>query len=552
MKSDPERPLDVPGPGDVHPDVAAALGVLPSGPETDEPEVDQRVREAVVKGFVWTVGTAGVVWGILYLLLDAPGAAVYPFGFSILTALNALAYRATARFRAFAWVEILLILFTPFFLTLHLGGFAPSGAVFLWSSLAPLGAMFVLGRAQGALMFGAFVVAAFASVVVQGRIGSDVVLAPIVVEAFAFLNVVAVSGAAVVIVARFVGTSAQLERQQRQLRQLEQAYLSQELVMRQQERLATLGRLSAGVAHELNNPAAAAVRATQQLSGVIERIADHPARLLESGLDASALERVGTAVRGTPPDDPLTRSDRAESLGEWLESHDVDDAWELADHLVEAGIESHGLDAAAQSIDPHQLVAAARWIADATHSRHLVMDVRQCADRISKIVRALKGYSHMDRAGDHQPVDVTVGLDDTLIVLGSKVRDIAVNREYEPELPEVWGNAGELNQVWTNLIANAAEAGARAITLRAGRADRCVRVEVEDDGQGIPPDLIGRVFDPFVTTKAPGQGTGLGLNLAHRTITEGHHGSITVESAAGRTRFSVTLPVRQAAGSDVP
>jgi signal transduction histidine kinase len=167
---------------------------------------------------------------------------------------------------------------------------------------------------------------------------------------------------------------------------------------------------------------------------------------------------------------------------------------------------------------------------------------------VSEIVLALKGYRHMDRSSFGR-VDLRRGLEDTLVILRSQLTGVEVRREFAPDLPSVDGNAGELNQVWTNLIANAADAlnGSGTLTLRLAPARGSVRVEVEDDGPGIPGDLIERVFDPFMTTKPPGEGTGLGLNLAHRTVTDAHGGTITVASRPGCTRFVVTLPIERGA-----
>jgi signal transduction histidine kinase len=531
----------------MQPDTSNATETLPRPTsEPAAPDVDRRIREVVVLRFAWTLGGAGVVWGGLYLLLGATGAALYPLAFSLFTIANGFVYRATRRFRLFAGVEVALILIVPALLSVRLGGFAASGAVILWSSLAPLGAMMVLGRRAAVWAIAGFIAAAATSVAVQGRVQPGDVLPPLAIEMFAFLNVIAVSGVAVATVRTFVDTTAELGRQQEKLRQLERAYLSQELLMRQQERLATLGRLSAGVAHELNNPAAAASRATEQLAAVVDRMGTHPAGLLDAGLTAEQLERVRAATRGDATNDPLERSDRAEALAQWLQAGGVAEPWELAEALVDMGADRDALGAAGNGLEPEQVVAAARWIADTEQSLRLLGDVRRSAQRISEIVRALKGYSHMDRAAE-QHVDVIAGIEDTLVILRSKLGSITIRREFETDLPAIWGNAGELNQAWTNLIANAAEAldGKGTITLRVSGMDTGVRIEVEDDGPGIPPEIMHCVFEPFVTTKPPGEGTGLGLNLVHRTIVERHRGTIDVQSKPGCTRFTITLPAHQ-------
>ncbi len=189
------------------------------------------------------------------------------------------------------------------------------------------------------------------------------------------------------------------------------------------------------------------------------------------------------------------------------------------------------------------MVAAVQWIADVARANDLLREVRTSTGRITEIVGALKGYSHMDRAAQ-AVVDIESGLDDTLVILKSKLSGIEVRRVRQTDLPSVVGNAGELNQVWTNLIANAAEAldGRGIIVIESAADIDDVTVTVQDDGPGIPNDLLDRVFDPFVTTKAPGEGTGLGLNLVHQIVVDRHGGRISVESVPGCTRFEVSLP----------
>jgi signal transduction histidine kinase len=258
------------------------------------------------------------------------------------------------------------------------------------------------------------------------------------------------------------------------------------------------------------------------------------------------LQRVLDSADGRPPDDPLERSDRVDALAGWLGDAGAEAPWDLAEALADVGLEREALESTGITLAPRQQLAVVRWVAEACRARKLLGEVRSSAARISDIVRALKGYSHMDRASE-QRVDVVAGIEDTLVMLRAKLAGIRVERAFDTDLPEVWGNAGELNQVWTNLIANAAEAldGSGAITLRVRATAEGVRVDVEDDGPGIAPDLVDRVFDPFVTTKPPGEGTGLGLNLVHGTIVERHHGSVTVESRPGCTCFTVTLPAQR-------
>jgi signal transduction histidine kinase len=327
-----------------------------------------------------------------------------------------------------------------------------------------------------------------------------------------------------------------LER--KRLRDLEQAYVRQGLALRQHDKLATLGRLSAGVAHELNNPAAAVLRSAGQLVELLRG---------PSCLPADSIVRpellVGLVDR-RPPSDPLDRADREEALERAVDGLGVGEPWRLAVDLAEVGLEPGDLTAFA-SAGPGEAAVQLRWLADRLRAARLAGEVSLSAGRIAEIVGALRSYAYLDRSV-RQEVDLVRGIDDTLVVLRSALTEgVAVRRELAPDLPTVSGYGGQLNQVWTNLIDNAVQAmgGQGALTLRAHHDDGWVTVEVEDDGPGIDPDLQGSIFDPFVTTKPPGQGTGLGLSIVHQIVTEGHGGRIEVDSRPGRTTFRVHLPV---------
>ena len=338
----------------------------------------------------------------------------------------------------------------------------------------------------------------------------------------------------------------------KKLRDLEKAYLQQEVMLRQSEKLATLGKLSAGLAHELNNPAAATQRGAAQLQAAIRGLQEAHRRLgpldLSPGqeekllaLDRRAAERAKKPLRI----DTLTRSDRESDLEAWLDNQGFDNAWEVAPTLGSLGYEVSELEPMAGQFTPDQLPAVVDWLKDTYEVYSLLDEISQGAGRISELVQALKGYSYLDQA-PIQAVDIHEGLDSTLVILRSKLTpEITVHRDYCENLPHIQAFGSQLNQVWTNLIDNAIDAvdGQGQVTLRTRYDDEWVIVEVEDDGSGIADDALPHLFDPFYTTKPPGSGTGLGLNISHNIIVQKHGGRIDVDSRPGRTRFTVRIPI---------
>jgi signal transduction histidine kinase len=340
--------------------------------------------------------------------------------------------------------------------------------------------------------------------------------------------------------------------QKKKLRDLEQAYLEQELMLRQSEKLATLGRLSAGMAHELNNPAATVARGAEQLRTVFARLQESYLALGRLGFDGEPLQRLmqleqrARRQAGLPLGlDPLAYSDREEAFRAWLERRDVDGVWELAPALAMLEYEPQELDELLEFCDKHELKLVLTWLSNSYNMYAILEEVGQGATHVTDIVKALKTYTYLDQA-PIQSVDVHEGLDNTLILLRSKLREgVTVRREYDPAVPRIEAYGSQLNQVWTNLIDNAVSAmgGKGQMVIRTRREDPWVRVEIEDSGKGIEPDVLPHIFDPFFTTKQPGEGTGLGLNISHNIIVQKHGGQISVDSRPGTTRFTVRLPI---------
>ena len=323
--------------------------------------------------------------------------------------------------------------------------------------------------------------------------------------------------------------------------------------LRQQEKLAALGRMAAGLAHELNNPAAAVRRAAAQLDETVDdaqcaalRLHEHPLAPEQQAL----LDRLHTESRAycatAAPMRPLERSGLEDEVADWLEDHGVAEAWKLAPTLVEGGVSPARLEEVAEGMGAERLGDTVQWLASTLAAAALLREVVQSADRISFLVHSIKEYSHLDQAPELQEVDLHAGLESTLTLLHHKLkRGIEVVREYDRTLPRVCVYPGELNQVWTNLIDNAVDAmkGSGRLVVRTARDGDHATVEIADDGPGIPQELRTRIWEPFFTTKGVGEGSGLGLDIVRRIVHRRHGGTIRVDSRPGETRFRISLPI---------
>ncbi|MBD2753161.1 ATP-binding protein [Spirosoma validum] len=330
----------------------------------------------------------------------------------------------------------------------------------------------------------------------------------------------------------------------------------------QTEKMASLGRLSAGLAHELNNPVAAVVRSVDTLKSHLRATPEAFKTVMSLDLTDEQVDSVRTVFFGKVDQQlaadvkkPLTlleRSSREDDLTDWLDDHGIDDSLDLAGPLVEFGVSVDDLDWLLEKIGDENLVGVVNWIVNNLVTEKLVLDIGEASKRIAMLVNSIKNYTHMDRGGGKEVVQLGEGIRNTLTLLEHKVKSkhIELNVLIPDGLPTVCGWPGELNQVWTNLIDNAIDAmpdgGKLEISSQPDRQAEgleFVLTKVIDNGPGIPADIQDKIFEPFFTTKPIGKGTGLGLDIVQGVIKH-HNGSIKVNSKPGRTEFSICLPVQ--------
>jgi len=329
------------------------------------------------------------------------------------------------------------------------------------------------------------------------------------------------------------------------------ARLSQnDALLHQQERMAALGTLSAGLAHELNNPAAAAQRSASDLSKTLVKLQVLTHRMESTAFRESQADWLDVFMQDASRRfssplkfNTLERIELVDQLQTWLEANSIASAWEFAPAMVNFGWNSEELEKLKGSVC---FDLAIEWLGIGCMTVGLLQEVQQATGRISQIVQAMKSYTYLDQAPLLE-VDVHEGLENTLVIMQHKLKNgVTIKRDYSTNLPRIEAYASELNQVWTNIIDNAVDAmnGKGEITLRTYEDGHHVIVEIIDIGPGIPDEIQSRIYEPFFTTKAPGKGTGLGLHISHDIIANRHHGQLLVESKPGETKFKAVLPIQ--------
>jgi signal transduction histidine kinase len=326
-------------------------------------------------------------------------------------------------------------------------------------------------------------------------------------------------------------------------------------IIQQNEKMMALGKLSAGLAHELNNPAASIVRNAASLKKHLQLQPETFAKLVALKLDGEKIAAVKNEIAGILEKQGNThislrdRNRLEDELSEWFEEHDIENGYEMAETFVEQGFKTTDLDCIYNCVTKTAASDVFSWMHDTVISEKMVADIHDASQRIADLISSIKTFTHMDRGADRQFARVDTGIRNTLTMLGHKIRahNITVTQEYDSTLPEVKMLVGEINQVWTNLIDNAIDAmetnGKGILHIKTRRDREYAEITITDDGPGIPADVINQIFDPFFTTKEMGKGTGMGLEVVQRIIKQQHHGSVKVNSRPGHTEFVVCIPI---------
>jgi signal transduction histidine kinase len=494
---------------------------------------------------------AGIVWTTMYYFIFGwEFITLLPFVFSIVVGSSLVISHITKNHHYAIYTQIICIMFITTLIQWRIGGVFDSGFVLVWSFLGPVCALMFFSIKRSIPWFLVYLVSLTITLVFNDFFVTNGQVIRPDIQLFLFLMNMGVASTVVFTFTSYYVNVAIKEHEK--TNNLLQTNLEQELALRQNEKLATLGKLSAGVAHELNNPVAAAQRGAVHLRKAIGELEQASMQTVRLQLSLAQLVIIETQTRliqqraKQPLDiDPLTRSDLEYDIEEWLDTKGVENAWELAPMLVSIGYTREDLVKVAGNFNSEEFPVVSRLLSHTYTTYNVLEEIGHGSKRIAEIVKALKSYSYLDQAPT-QSVDIHDGLNDTLVMLGSKLKlGVEVQRDYALDVPHIEAFGSELNQVWTNIIDNAIGAmdGQGEIVIKTSRTNTCVVVEITDSGPGMPPEVQSKIFDPFYTTKAPGEGTGLGLNISHNIIVQKHKGAITVDSKPGETRFEVKLPI---------
>lgn len=322
----------------------------------------------------------------------------------------------------------------------------------------------------------------------------------------------------------------------------------------QNDKMMALGKLSAGLAHELNNPSAAIVRSAQTLSAHLKQGPDIfmqavKVQMTDEQFEAVNKVLVGQLAKGIQSYSLMEKAEKEDEVMDWLDDREIENSDAIAENLVDYGFGLEELDQIADEVEQKYLSGIFAWINQNLVTERLVDEIEEASSRINKLVSSVKSYTHMDQAPEKKPTDIHVGIENTLTMLAHKIRksNIQVHRNFDPDLPKALVFPSEMNQVWTNIIDNAIDAmensDNKELTITTTRNSQFINVVISDTGSGIPEEIQDKIFDPFFTTKEIGKGTGMGMEVVHRIVTNQHNGSVTFLTEPGHTEFSVCFPL---------
>ena len=521
------------------------------GYNADDDE-ETRLKKAILVNNSIVITVAAILWGFIYIFFNEPIAGALPFIYSIVSIVSFIVLIRTSNFNFFRFTQLAIVLLVPFLLLIAMGGFIKGSAVIIWSLLAPIGALLCNSPKSAKHWFLTYVILIIFSGILQPFLKIKNNLPDGVIYFFFVINIGTVSAIAFVALNYFVKQKGLVIELMKKNRELELAYLQQEVMLRQNEKLATLGKLSAGITHEINNPASAAQRGAEELRKNIlnlQKLQYEICKVNLSETQFNSIELLNKQLYEKPKRsndiNTLTRNNLEDEMDNWLEEKGITNSWEFASTLVDMGLTKEKLSEFSKNFSENQLPAVIASLTSIYTMRNLIEEIGLGVGRITEIVKALKSYTYMDQA-PIQSVDVHEGLDNTLAMLrGQLSKDIIVEKKYSESLPQIQAYGSELNQVWTNIIDNAIEAmnGSGKIIISTYKEDHWIVIELEDTGPGIPDEIQAKIFDPFFTTKPVGKGTGLGLNISHNIIVQKHKGKISVRSAPGDTCFQIKLPI---------
>jgi signal transduction histidine kinase len=494
---------------------------------------------------------AGTIWTVMYHAIFGWGILTFlPVCFVVIVGGAMIISHFSRNHRYTIYAQIICIIYIPSIIQWNLGGVFDSGFVLAWSFVGPICALMFFSIKQSIPWFLLFLVNLAITVLFNDFFaGRGQIVAENIRQLFLIMNLGFASIVLFIFASYYVNAAV---KEQKKSSKLLEANLQQEMILRESEKLATLGKLSAGVAHELNNPAASTQRGAEHLREAILKMEKSEFNLGQLNLSAaqrkdlqSLTQLIEQQNKAQTFMDPVRRDDLEVKIEAWLEKQGIENAWELAPALVTMGFDPEVLSNLANKFKNQNFQIIADFLCNKYTAHSLLNEIKLSSEKISKIVGAMKSYVYLDQS-PIQSVDIHAGLNDTLLMLQGNLKDkIHLKKDFAQNIPRIEAYGSELNQAWTNIIDNALHALKEngELIFKTYRENSWVVVEISDNGPGIPDEIQPKIFDPFFTTKPPGEGTGLGLYVSYNIIVTKHRGQISVQSEPGRTCFTVKLPL---------